>query len=120
MATPLERFENIIQEKRTGIAPQEEQPLNVASVAPQAVAPTTLSKSEPAFNIPDFKTALRGREVSNNDYSTIGGSNDAYSGAYQMGLKALQDVGLIKPGATSVNDNSAWNIPGGRQAFLNN
>ena len=59
-----------------------------------------------------------------------GGKYDAvntlgYLGKYQFGAMALEDMGLVKKGvgakgqkALDVSDN--WNIPGGKQGFLNN
>lgn len=48
-----------------------------------------------------------------------------YIGGYQMGAAALEDLGYIKKGASaggnSALDNPAnWNLPGGKDAFLNN
>jgi len=51
-------------------------------------------------------------------------NNLGYSGAYQFGAEALEDLGLLKPGS-SKQGNSAletpdnWNLPGGLNAYLN-
>lgn len=49
-----------------------------------------------------------------------------YSGEYQFGAKALEDLGLIKPGVSKKGSNAKvlanpenWTIEGGREAFLN-
>ncbi|MGA0828849.1 MAG: hypothetical protein ACO3PP_02545, partial [Flavobacteriaceae bacterium] len=45
-----------------------------------------------------------------------------FLGKYQFGAAALEDMGLIKKGASKggnkvLNDPSNWNIPGGKEAF---
>jgi hypothetical protein len=44
-----------------------------------------------------------------------------YLGKYQFGAMALQDMGLVKKGTTQkgLDNPNNWNIPGGKQAFLN-
>lgn len=46
-----------------------------------------------------------------------------YSGLYQFGASALEDVGFLKPGASragnsALNDPNAWNLVGGKEKFL--
>jgi hypothetical protein len=46
-----------------------------------------------------------------------------YAGAYQFGAKALEDTGLLRPGAgrlgnKGLNNENNWTIPGGKRAFL--
>lgn len=66
--------------------------------------------------------AIRQRESSNN----YGAENSyGYTGAYQFGAQALEDVGMLKPGASkggnkAMNDPNNWTIPGGKDAFVSN
>jgi hypothetical protein len=53
------------------------------------------------------------------------GNQFGFIGGYQFGAAALEDVGLLKPGASkggnsALNNPNNWTIPGGKQAFLNN
>lgn len=73
-----------------------------------------------------YAAAIRLRESSNRYYTT-GGDLDGYAGAYQMGAAALEDVGLIKTGASKtgtsarvINNPDNWTITGGLNSFLNN
>jgi len=69
-------------------------------------------------------TAAIGNRESSNNYraeNTLG-----YIGKYQFGLGALEDVGLLKPGASKKGkikdvtaDPSNWTIAGGKEAFFN-
>lgn len=77
----------------------------------------------------NLKTLLANRESSNNQYceNTLG-----YLGKYQFGAPALTDTGFInqekykaaKKGKgwqkEFLADESNWNIPGGKQAFMSN
>jgi hypothetical protein len=52
-------------------------------------------------------------------------NNLGYSGAYQFGAAALEDLGLLKPGSSRVGNSAMhnpenWNLPGGLDAFLSN
>lgn len=66
---------------------------------------------------------LRKRESSNNYANT---SNPfGYMGGYQMGAQALEQVGLLKSGASTLGNAilknpDAWTIPGGLKTFLSN
>ncbi len=64
--------------------------------------------------------ALRKKESGGN-YSTT--NSIGYSGGYQFGPQALEQVGLLKPGASKygavgMRDPANWTIPGGRDAFM--
>lgn len=53
------------------------------------------------------------------------GNQFGFIGGYQFGAPALEDVGLLKPGASrggnaALDNPNNWNIPGGKQAFLSN
>jgi len=73
----------------------------------------------------DYKSyaAKIGEKESGGKYDTV--NSIGYVGKYQFGAMALEDMGLVKKGvgakgqkALDVSDN--WNIPGGKQGFLNN
>lgn len=69
-----------------------------------------------------LQDAIRARESSNN-YGAV--NTLGYLGAYQMGAPALEDLGLLKPGASrkgnaAVDDPNNWTIPGGKDAYLQN
>lgn len=65
---------------------------------------------------------LRQRESGGN----YGAQNSlGYSGAYQFGAQALEDLGYLKPGTSkqgnkALNNPENWTIQGGKEAFLNN
>jgi hypothetical protein len=64
--------------------------------------------------------SLRQRESGGN-YRAV--NNLGYSGAYQFGAPALEDVGLLKKGASKAGNKALhnpenWTIPGGREQFL--
>jgi len=70
----------------------------------------------------DLMSLLKRRESGGNHkaVNTLG-----YSGAYQFGPQALEQVGLLKKGASkygmkALDNPELWNIPGGKQAFLEN
>ena len=63
-----------------------------------------------------------GQRESNGDYKAV--NSKGYLGKYQFGAMALEDMGLIKRGASKqgqkgLDDPSNWTIPGGKEAFLN-
>ena len=65
---------------------------------------------------------LSKRESSNNPRAV---NSLGYLGQFQMGAPLLSDLGLIKPeyakmGNKALDMEEAWNIPGGKEAFLNN
>ena len=76
-----------------------------------------------ADGVDKYLAELRRRETGSTagDYQQ-GGNQFSYIGAYQVGAPALIDQGLVKPGTTNrgLNDENNWNLPGGKQAFLNN
>lgn len=66
-------------------------------------------------------SALRERESSNN-YQNMKNPY-GYVGAYQFGAQALEQVGLLKPGASrqgnvALQNPNNWTVPGGLQTFL--
>jgi hypothetical protein len=75
------------------------------------------------------RDAVRAKESSNNYQQP--GNPRGYIGGYQFGTAALEDVGLVKKGTYNSNqsdivnnakldNNTVWNISGGKDAFLNN
>lgn len=81
-----------------------------------------LEKYKGAASAPDqnLMRKIKGRESSNN-YQAM--NDQGYSGAYQMGAQALEDVGLLKQGASKVGNQSLdnpqnWTIEGGKNEFL--
>lgn len=70
----------------------------------------------------DLISMLRQRESGGNYQAK---NSLGYSGAYQFGPAALEQVGLLKPGASkggmaALEDPENWTIPGGYQAFMEN
>jgi hypothetical protein len=70
----------------------------------------------------DLMSRLRQRE-SGGDYGIR--NSLGYSGAYQFGPGALEQVGLLKPGASkmgmsALQDPNNWTIAGGLEGFLSN
>jgi hypothetical protein len=66
--------------------------------------------------------SLRDRE-SRGNYQAV--NKQGFIGAYQMGAQALEDIGLLKPGASKfgnqiLSNPNAWNINGGANGFLSN
>jgi len=64
-----------------------------------------------------------GQRESGGDYKAV--NTLGFLGKYQFGAAALEDMGLIKKGASKggnkvLNDPSNWTIEGGKEAFLNN
>ena len=65
---------------------------------------------------------LRKRESGGN-YNAV--NSLGYTGAYQFGSQALESIGLLKPGASTLGnkaleDENNWTIEGGKKAFLAN
>lgn len=88
-------------------------------------APTVEKVKPEAFNYDAYAAQLGQRESSNN-YQAENGLG--YLGKYQMGVMALEDAGLLKPGTSKLKGGqktilanpSNWTIPGGKLAFLKN
>jgi len=119
--------------RRTDISPMEFSPTPAPS-SPEEITPMALNQAPSKVTrslgevIPgmDFKSYADkvGERESRNNYkaeNTIG-----YLGKYQFGAAALEDLGFIKPGASKkgknkevLNDPKNWNLPGGKQEFLN-
>ena len=85
--------------------------------------PASVRVTTPPFNYTTYAATLGQRE-SSNDYSAV--NKLGYLGKYQMGAAALEDAGLLKPGASKqgnqkevLSNPDNWTIKGGRSAFLN-
>lgn len=70
----------------------------------------------------DLMSDLRHRESGGN-YGAV--NKLGYSGAYQFGAPALEDLGYLRPGSSrhgnkALNNPMNWTIPGGKEAFLAN
>lgn len=116
------------------IQPSATESISPAPNTPQAVPHQIATGVDPAsvLNSETYKKArdtLRGRE-SSNDYTVI--NKSGHVGAYQFGIAALEDAGLVRPGATAeaaqrygkANQNKALNddvwVNGDLQSFLSN
>lgn len=81
-----------------------------------------LNDQSPKSDKKNLFNKIKYRESSNN-YGAI--NDQGYTGAYQMGAQALEDAGLLKPGASrkgnqALDNPENWTIPGGKEAFLSN
>lgn len=90
-------------------------------VTPTKVTPSAPIPSAPGLPI-DYKSYAEkiGEKESGGNYSAV--NTLGYLGKYQFGAMALQDMGLVKKGTSlkGLDSPENWNIPGGKQAFLNN
>lgn len=97
-----------------------------APTTPTATA--TAIPSVPTGGLPldyDSYAATIGKRESSNRYDAV--NTIGYLGKYQLGSMALEDVGMLKKGASKkgsiskvTNDPNNWTIPGGKEAFLKN
>ena len=74
------------------------------------------------INMDSYANVL-GKRESGNKYGTV--NSLGFLGRYQFGKEALEDAGLLKPGASKLGSNKSvlsnpdnWTIPGGQEAFL--
>jgi len=112
---------------------------------PQELTPSNIAPQNRQTEIEDIKKRLEELKKLKSEYGAkkesplmkrisqreSGGNPKAknklgYLGQYQFGAKALEDVGLIKPGASKgknakvLSNPENWTIEGGQEAFLNN
>jgi len=116
----IERKQEQIQSHRDRIEKNQNLAKTPEPVQGQSASPTSPTKLE-GFNYDSYAATIGQRESSGN-YQAV--NNLGYVGKYQMGSKALQDAGLIKPrteqSKEAMSNPNNWTISGGLQAFLNN
>lgn len=117
-----------------GYIPSNATPSPAMQTAPTVAPPPTQDSNSPrlipsvppeelgGINYSSYAQTVGQRE-SNGDYKAV--NTLGFLGKYQFGAAALEDMGLIKKGASRggnkvLNDPSNWTIAGGKEAFLNN
>jgi len=99
---------------KIGGAPQVADPISTPGATPN------VSGAGDSYNYDSYASAIGARE-SNNNYAAV--NTLGFLGKYQFGAAALEDIGLLKKGASkggnsALNNPSNWTIPGGKEAFL--
>lgn len=117
-----------------GYIPPNATPSPAMQTAPTVAPPPTPDSTSPrlvpsvppeelgGINYSSYAQTVGQRE-SGGDYKAV--NTLGFLGKYQFGAAALEDMGLIKKGASKggnkvLNDSSNWTIEGGKEAFLNN
>ncbi len=117
-----------------GYIPPNATPSPAMQTAPTVAPPPTPDSTSPklvpsvppeelgGINYSSYAQTVGQRE-SGGDYKAV--NTLGFLGKYQFGAAALEDMGLIKKGASKggnkvLNDSSNWTIEGGKESFLNN
>ncbi len=84
--------------------------------------PNSMQEYTPGEDTGDLMSKLRQRESGGNYGVT---NKYGFTGAYQFGAPALEDVGMLKPGTgrygnKALNNPENWTIPGGLEEFKAN
>jgi hypothetical protein len=88
-----------------------------------SISPTRVGEIIPGMDFESYASTV-GKRESGNNYKAE--NSIGYLGKYQFGAAALEDLGIIKPGASKKGKNKEvlsnsenWNLKGGKQEFLN-